>query len=269
MSNFNVNHPPGGPYNPQTLYGWLVQGIQSLWRRVNGISNSGSGSGNATELQGIPISPTDPVTTQILRYDGINWNPNWVNVGDLIQSSVPYGVFYADVNGTLQQVPNAVSAGMPFVSSLSAPPQFISILSIVNGGTGLNMSATGGTGQYLKQSSIGAPITVSTIPFTDGVNVGTSTVLTSGTTSVPMTTSVITLTAGGNSTFNASGGVIGQLVSFAITTTGITPFTITWQTNFKSQGVLVTGSTGGKVFVVTFRCIDGTNWYETGRTTAM
>lgn len=35
------------------------------------------------------------------------------------------------------------------------------------GGTGSNLSATGGTGQYLKQSSVGANVTVGTIPASD------------------------------------------------------------------------------------------------------
>ncbi len=38
---------------------------------------------------------------------------------------------------------------------------------LANGGTSADLSATGGAGQYLKQSSAGAPITVGTIPFSD------------------------------------------------------------------------------------------------------
>jgi len=38
---------------------------------------------------------------------------------------------------------------------------------LANGGTSADLSATGGVGQYLKQSSAGAPISVGTIPFSD------------------------------------------------------------------------------------------------------
>lgn len=41
------------------------------------------------------------------------------------------------------------------------------ILQLTNGGTGANLSATGGTGQYLKQVTSGAAITVGTIPASD------------------------------------------------------------------------------------------------------
>lgn len=41
------------------------------------------------------------------------------------------------------------------------------IVGVTYGGTGANLSATGGTGQYLKQSSTGAAVTVGTIPASD------------------------------------------------------------------------------------------------------
>ena len=40
-------------------------------------------------------------------------------------------------------------------------------ITLVNGGTGTNLSSTGGTGQYLKQTSTGAAITVGTISASD------------------------------------------------------------------------------------------------------
>lgn len=41
------------------------------------------------------------------------------------------------------------------------------VVAVTYGGTGANLSATGGTGQYLKQSSTGAAVTVGTIPASD------------------------------------------------------------------------------------------------------
>ena len=40
-------------------------------------------------------------------------------------------------------------------------------LGLANGGTNADLSATGGTGQYLKQASSGAAVTVGTIPYSD------------------------------------------------------------------------------------------------------
>ena len=106
--------------------------------------------------------------------------------------------------------------------------------------------------------------------FATGGNIGSAaTSATSGTMSVSMSTSIVTITPTGACTFTASGGVTAQLVTFIITTTGTTSRTLTWSTNFKATGTLATGTTSGKTFCITFRCLDGTNWYETGRTGAM
>jgi VCBS repeat-containing protein len=79
---------------------------------------------------------------------------------------------------------------------------------------------------------------------------------------------VITITPTGACTFNASGGVSGQIVTFSITTSGTTSYTLTFGTNFKKVSTLATGTTSGRMFAVTFRCIDGTVWQEICRTAA-
>lgn len=91
---------------------------------------------------------------------------------------------------------------------------------------------------------------------------------TTGTMTINMTSSVITITPTGACTFNASGGVAGQIVTFSITTSGTTSFTLTFGTNFRKVGTLATGTTSARFFAVTFRCIDGTIWQEIGRTAA-
>lgn len=92
---------------------------------------------------------------------------------------------------------------------------------------------------------------------------------TTGAMTVTMTSSIITITPSGNCTFNASGGIIGQRATFYITTSGAVSRTLTWGTNFKTTATLATGTTSGKVFCVSFICLDGTTWTETGRTTAI
>ena len=78
-----------------------------------------------------------------------------------------------------------------------------------------------------------------------------------------------TLTPGEDETLNATGGTAGQRATLIITTSGVTPRTLTFGANFKSQGVLVTGAVGGKIFALSFWTPDGTTWYEVCRTGAM
>lgn len=81
---------------------------------------------------------------------------------------------------------------------------------------------------------------------------------------------VYTFNPGSNATFTitAASGLAGQRVTIVITTTSTTSCTITFGTNFKSQGTLATGTVSGKVFTISF-IGDGTNLCETGRTAAM
>ena len=89
---------------------------------------------------------------------------------------------------------------------------------------------------------------------------------TSGTISVDMNPHIVTLTPTGDCTINAVGGVGGTQVTFIITTSGTTRYTITFGTNFTTTGVITTGTTSGAVFTITFTCTDGMHWYEMSRT---
>jgi hypothetical protein len=79
---------------------------------------------------------------------------------------------------------------------------------------------------------------------------------------------VFSLTPTASETVDCTGGIAGAHVSIVITTIGITSFAITFGANFKSQGVLNTGGTGGVVWVVSF-VGDGVNLNEIGRTGPM
>lgn len=91
---------------------------------------------------------------------------------------------------------------------------------------------------------------------------------TTGIMTVPMDTDIKTITPTGACTFNAIGGYIGKIVTFHITTSGTTSFTLTFGTNFRKTGTLATGTTNARFFSVSFRCIDGTTWTEIARTAA-
>jgi len=79
---------------------------------------------------------------------------------------------------------------------------------------------------------------------------------------------VFTLTPAQAETINTTNISAGQRVNLVVTTSGTTSYTLTFGTNFKSTGTLATGTTTGKVFVVSF-VSDGTNLNEVSRTTAM
>jgi hypothetical protein len=90
---------------------------------------------------------------------------------------------------------------------------------------------------------------------------------TTGTMTINMTTAVITITPTGACTFNAAnGGTAGQHVTFAITTSGTSSFTLTWGTNYRKTGTLATGTTSARFFAVTFVCVGSNIWQEIART---
>jgi hypothetical protein len=128
----------------------------------------------------------------------------------------------------------------------------------------LRTDGVSGTAIYTKDSGIGNTGWSSPQPMSLATNISG----TSGTISVTMNGSIKTITPSGDCTFNATGGVQGQRVSFVITTTGSTSRTLTFGTNFKTTGTLATGATTAKKFVINF-IYDGTVWCETARTVAM
>ena len=100
----------------------------------------------------------------------------------------------------------------------------------------------------------------------DGTTAATS--ATTGTMTVNMTTDIVTITPTGACTFNASGGTTGRILTFSITTSGTSSFTLTFGTNFRKVGTLATGTVSARFFAVTFRCLNGTTWQEIARTAA-
>lgn len=94
------------------------------------------------------------------------------------------------------------------------------IVGVTYGGTGANLSATGGTGQYLKQSSTGAAVTVGTIPASDIASGAaltrtsdTNVTLTLGGTPTTALLQATSITVGWSGTLAASRGGFGADVS--------------------------------------------------------
>ena len=63
----------------------------------------------------------------------------------------------------------SVAASAPLASSGGNTPvlSLTGLIPLANGGTGANLAATGGTGQYLKQTSIGGAVTVASVAASD------------------------------------------------------------------------------------------------------
>ena len=84
----------------------------------------------------------------------------------------------------------------------------------------------------------------------------------------PTKGNVFTLTPAGSDTINVVKVIPGQELTLIITTSGVTSYTLTFGTGFKSTGALATGTVSGKVFSISF-ISDGVNYNESARTTAM
>jgi len=84
----------------------------------------------------------------------------------------------------------------------------------------------------------------------------------------PVLGNIFTITPTGNVTLNAASAPAGAKVVIHVTTSGTSSFSITPNTNFKSQGVLATGTVSGKTFSISFDG-NGANLVEACRTAAM
>lgn len=128
MSNFNPNQPPNTGILPNLL--WCIQSCLSSNRRLNAAGGGGSSTGNATSIQSISVIATPPTDTQLLRYvaSAGKWEPGYLTVGDLLQSSTANGVVYTNVTGDLQVVAGAINQVLS--PSSSGVPGFVPLSSI-------------------------------------------------------------------------------------------------------------------------------------------
>jgi hypothetical protein len=135
-------------------------------------------------------------------------------------------------------------------ATMFTSPTFTGTLTIPNNSIDLNTKMTG------------------VLLFANNGGTSANTSATAGTMTVSMTTKIIQITPTNACTFNASGGVTGQVAFFVITTSGTSSFTLTWGTNYRTTGTLATGTATAKIFCVSFLCLNGTTWVEVSRTAA-
>jgi hypothetical protein len=108
-----------------------------------------------------------------------------------------------------------VTASAPLASSGGATPNvsLTGLVPLANGGTGANLAATGGAGQYLKQTAAGGAVAVGTIPANDLPDLSASYVRNG-------------MTPQASSNFNISGsGVVGGTLTAANVGIGTAPNT--------------------------------------------
>jgi FtsP/CotA-like multicopper oxidase with cupredoxin domain len=126
---------------------------------------------------------------------------------------------------------------MGAATQLNVVTQLKGILAVVNGGTG--------------SANTTAALTPGTTVSVDFSN----------------TARIYTLVPAQTETINATNCATGLQKNLQITTSGVSSFTLTFSTNFKTTGTLATGTTTAKVFNVTFLC-NSTTAYEIARTGA-
>lgn len=152
---------------------------------------------------------------------------------------------------SLEYVPNATVTGPQMIASGGINP--ISAVALDNA------SGSGSIFRFIVLQS-------SDSPLRSVLALGTTTPLFVTRLNEP---EVQTLTPTQSMSLTASAPLLpGAILTFVITTSGTTSYTITFGTNFKSTGTLATGTSSGKVFTISF-VNDGVNYNELSRTTAM
>lgn len=136
----------------------------------------------------------------------------------------------------------------------------------------LNYGAVGSEAQLLSSAGVLTPASISSTGAIVGkvVPLGSAVVLTPGAT--PQINAalgcVFTVSPVEAESIDIVGGTTGQSIVLVVSVTQTTARVLTFSTNFKSTGTLTTGTATGKIFTLSFLCYDGTNFAETGRTTA-
>lgn len=172
------------------------------------------------------ISPK-PQGSDPTRIYGPQWNADLTVTGTADPGQLNANVVQAVVNDT-----NITGS----ISSQTLTFGWAGLLALNRGGVAADLSATGGAGQYLKQVSAGAPVTVGTIPASDiasGANLtsanDTNVTITLGGTPVGSLLKATSLTMGWSGTLAASRGGFGADVSaqsgVPLFATGVATFT--------------------------------------------
>lgn len=112
--------------------------------------------------------PTEPFTP-----DSVAWANYFLELSKIEITAAPLDARYlvATSNGDLTNDVNLglLSTGLVFLTVAAgiATPSTVTLVSLLRGGTGADLSATGGTGQVVRQDSAGGALTVGALTAAD------------------------------------------------------------------------------------------------------
>lgn len=161
-------------------------------------------------------APTTPVNGDLwTTTTGIYARINGTTVGPL--ATTPTGQALTRVNDTNVTVTLGGSPSTALLAATSLTLGWSGQLSLARGGTGADLSATGGTGQYVKQATAGGAFTVGTIPASDIASGAaltkvddTNVTLTLGGTPASALLKAVSITAGWSGQLSIARGGTGQ-----------------------------------------------------------
>jgi hypothetical protein len=220
------------------------------------------------------VAPTPlPTSGQLVYYDGSQFTYEDLTSHILLDFNLSGSPLSYDSIPTHATIPFPVGATILVLQSSSSQATITAA-----GGVTLNLpsgktAVTRHWGSLIKLQQTGALDTWNISGELADISTGINALPSNGTFNVDhrlTSTDVFLVIPTGAITMNVVAGsaLLGRTMTFVYTTLGTTSFTITFGTNFKSQGPLTTGTVTGKVFVIKF-VGDGTNYNELSRTTAM
>lgn len=187
----------GNPSDPSTVLTVAIEGsvrefyVRPLnvtptqfitdWCDAVGQGGGGGGSGDATSIQGVPVSAAAPTSNQVLAYGGAEWEPTTLSIslqdaydaGDTINTNAGVApVLIEQTAGvgnysllSVSKVPGAGDAGASAVSFHSGANATGITLDVNNEGSGDHLSVRSGATNYLT-------IDTNSIRATSSDNVG-------------------------------------------------------------------------------------------------
>lgn len=195
---------------------------------------------------------TLPTTSKtIAANDGSNWTISGQAIGDIpvASSTTAYGKLADVATGSV-----LVSGGVGVAPSWSSTPSITTPATTDN-------STKVATTAFVKSAT--QPMSSTFTTLTPGATV---------TFTPAVGTNIYTLTPAQSETINMGtvpAGCVGQLINLVITTSGTTSYTLTFGTNLRDQGNLVTGTTAAKKYVIQYLIESTSSVLEVSRTIAL
>ena len=191
-------------------------------------------------------------------------------------ATLELGWFYVVTNDSTG-VATVQSSGLNSVVTIAANTTVLIQCVLITGTTAaswisdfIGFSSTTGSGAVVRAAAptITGVLTTAAISGSSYVK-GGFTAHAAGTLAMALgTNKAVSVTPNATGTLTTTVSPAGSEAFVIVNTSGVTSYTLTFGTGFKSQGTLATGTVTAKTFVVSF-VSDGTSMIETSRTVAM